>query len=92
MALCLLPYLNTTFLLSVFIAVPFTVAASVQNPAAAGTLKMFILLGEISYPTYAIHVPIYQLSQFAWNRVFGLPLTNTMPWPALLIVAAAVIA
>jgi peptidoglycan/LPS O-acetylase OafA/YrhL len=91
MVLCLLPYSNTTFLLSVFIAVPFTVAASIQNPAAAGISKMFILLGEISYPTYAIHVPIYQLSQFAWNRVFGLPLTNAMPWPALLIVAAAVI-
>jgi peptidoglycan/LPS O-acetylase OafA/YrhL len=63
----------------------------VQNPAVAGISKMFILLGEVSYPVYATHVPIYQLSQFAWDRVLGLPLTNTMPWPALLIVAAAVI-
>jgi peptidoglycan/LPS O-acetylase OafA/YrhL len=90
-ALCLLPYSNASFLLSVFIAVPFTVAASVQNPVAAGISKLFILLGEISYPVYAIHVPIYQLSQVAWDRALGLPLTNAMPWPALLVVAAAVI-
>jgi peptidoglycan/LPS O-acetylase OafA/YrhL len=90
-ALCLLPYSHGTFLLSVFIAVPVLVAASVQNPAGAGISKLFKLLGEISYPVYAIHVPIYQLSQFAWDRVLGLPLTNSMPWPALLIVGAAVI-
>jgi peptidoglycan/LPS O-acetylase OafA/YrhL len=89
-ALCLLPYSHETFLLSVFFAVPVTVAASVENPAGAGMSKLFKFLGTLSYPIYAIHVPIYQLSQFAWDRVLGLPPTNSMPWPTLLIVGAVV--
>jgi peptidoglycan/LPS O-acetylase OafA/YrhL len=91
LALCLIPYSHTNFLLSVLIAVPFTVIASIQNPASAMVSRLFRLLGELSYPVYTIHVPIYQLVQFARNRVLGLPPSSSMPWPALLIVATAVL-
>jgi peptidoglycan/LPS O-acetylase OafA/YrhL len=91
LALCLLPYSRTSFLLSVFIAVPFTVIASIQNPTGATVSRLFKVLGEVSYPVYAIHIPIYQLAQFAWNRVLGLPPLNSMPWPALLITGAGVL-
>ena len=91
LAVCLLPYSHITFLLSVFIAVPFTVIASIQNPAGAIASRLFRVLGEVSYPVYTIHIPIYQLAQFAWNRVRGLPPSSSMPWPALLITAAGVL-
>lgn len=90
-AICLLPASKAYFFFIVFFAIPLIVTASVENPASVGLSRLFALLGEISYPLYAIHFPVYGLSQFAWDRALGLPLTNTMPWPAVLVLAVAVV-
>lgn len=90
-ALCFLPFSRTSFLLSVFVGVPITVAASIQNPAGAAASKLFGVLGELSYPVYAIHVPIYQIVQFGWNRAQGLPLSSNMPWTASLAITGGVL-
>jgi peptidoglycan/LPS O-acetylase OafA/YrhL len=68
--------------------VPLFIALGISNPRSAHVTWAFEILGEISYPLYAIHVPILYLATLAWNSTHGLPLsplTTPLPFGAKLI-------
>jgi peptidoglycan/LPS O-acetylase OafA/YrhL len=76
--------------LSVF---PLIVFASLRVPPLARllSLRVFKLLGDISYSVYMIHVPIQQLT-LAVSRAYKLTLPTESPWMLLCWVVVIVLA
>ena len=52
-----------TYLALVLVATPYLAAGAVEQPKSARLTRLYGLLGEISYPVYAIHLP---LLRFVW--------------------------
>jgi peptidoglycan/LPS O-acetylase OafA/YrhL len=61
-AMTALPHGKLTYLLSV-IAVPPLVSMGTANPTTTFESRLYGLLGEVSYPIYAIHFPIVMAVQ-----------------------------
>ena len=90
-AMCAAPYHNLSFLFMVLIVGPLTVWLATCNPCSAILSRIYVFLGEISYPIYAIHLPAYNLVQFAYDKTTGSPVSALMPPWLVIFVAVFVI-
>lgn len=90
-AMCAAPYHNSSFLLMVLVACPLTVWLATCNPRGATISRIYVFLGEISYPVYALHWPTYRLVQFAYDSAVGVPVSTLIPPWLVILVAAFVV-
>ena len=78
-AMCAMPDSDVGFLLMVLVGVPLTVWLATKNPNGIIIGRAFEMLGELSYPIYAIHVPIYVLAQFTYDKAIGASSNKLLP-------------
>jgi peptidoglycan/LPS O-acetylase OafA/YrhL len=89
---CCAPDDTRWFIASVLIATPAIVSLATAEPRSAVARRAFALLGEISYPLYAIHLPAFGIMKLAVNRISGSPLDTPPPPVASLALAIGLVA
>jgi peptidoglycan/LPS O-acetylase OafA/YrhL len=74
----------------VFVGAPLLVVLATAEPRSAGVRRGFVWLGDVSYPLYLLHAPLFALARTLaiWE---GWPASEPWPrWAALAMVPAAI--
>ena len=74
----------------VLVVLPALVAVAINSPVPARLTRLAAWLGALSYPLYAIHVPILRTFEIGLDQLDG-PIQTALWWAALaatLILAA----
>ena len=77
--LCAVPHSIYLHLALVLVAVPAIVVLSIPHPTMRITKSFCLFLGDVSYPIYALHVPIIAAFAFYWNLSSSTEMTRTFP-------------
>ena len=80
------------FIASALVMTPAIVSLTTAEPRSHGLRVVFGLLGEISYPVYALHMPAFGLLKLALNRTSGLALDAPPPLIASVALGAGLAA
>ena len=76
------------FLVLALVVSPLCVALCVEEPDSQWTQRLFKRLGALSYPLYAVHLPVLELLRLSYNELIGAPASSTAPMPVNVLFAA----
>lgn len=88
LACCFAPDTVPGYVLMSLIAAPAIVALSTSQPRSATARKVSDWLGDVSYPLYAIHLPLLGLLRLGYSALTGAPYEGFWPLPVALAAAA----
>jgi len=80
------------YVLCVFILFPAIIYAALAVQPGKRSLPFWAFLGDVSYPVYTFHVPIYFVLCSVLFGIFGLPITAHAPWAGISFLTVVVIA
>ncbi len=84
------------YIVSVFCILPGMVYVALAVQPGDRILPFWKFLGDVSYPVYAIHMPMFILMSSVLVGIFGLPMEGGAPWLgfgflAVVVIAAAIL-
>ena len=89
--LCLIPLSGLGYMIALIMGVPLIVALSSAIPRSLFLRGAFLMLGEISYPLYAIHMPAFSLMRLATNSLTGSDIETEPSLLAKLLLAVSLL-